>query len=80
MLNQITDEELIDMYCKRHMSGKEIAAVLGCTPAAVCYRMKASGIMARSPHDYPPTEKQIRAWKGHGRRKDRYKEKRNSEC
>lgn len=68
MLNQISDEELLDMYWTQRMSGKEIAAVLGCTPAAVCMRMKASGIKARSSHDYPPTEKQIEAWKENGHR------------
>lgn len=68
MLNQISDYELMDMYWTQHMSGKEIAAVLGCTPAAVCMRMKSSGIKARSPHDYPPTKKQIKAWKENGHR------------
>ena len=29
-------------------------------------RMKASGIKARSSHDYPPTETQITAWKRNG--------------
>ena len=48
MLNQISDYELVDMYWTQHMSGKEIAAVLGCTPAAVCMRMKASGNLEMS--------------------------------
>lgn len=57
MLNQISDYELMDMYWTQHMSGKEIAAVLGCTPAAVCMRMKSSGIKARSPHNHPNATK-----------------------
>lgn len=68
MLNHISDEQLRDMYFVRGMSGKEIAKVIGCTPAAVCMRMKESGMKARKPHDYPPTEKQIAAWRENGRR------------
>lgn len=95
MLNQISDYELMDMYWTQHMSGKEIAAVLGCTPAAVCMRMKSSGIKARSPHNYPPTKKQIKAWDDNQienlrlmtahdhmsmHMKERHKEKRASKC
>lgn len=68
MLNQISDYELMDMYWTQHMSGKEIACSAWSTPAAVCMRMKSSGIKARSPHDYPPTKKQIKAWKENGHR------------
>lgn len=68
MLNHISDDQLRDMYFGQGMSGKEIAAELGCTPAAVCLRMKASGIKARSHTDYPPTEKQKAAWVKNGKR------------
>lgn len=64
----ITDSELAAMYSDERLSGKEIAERLGCSPAAICLRMKAAGIRARSPHDYPPTEKQKAAWKRNGER------------
>ena len=66
MLNQITDEELRALYWDQGLSGRQIAKKLGCTPAAVCMRMKESGIKARTSHDYPPTEKQRMAWKVNG--------------
>ena len=59
----ITDNELAAMYLDEGLSGREIAERLGCSPAAICLRMKAAGIKARSMHDYPPTKKQIEAWK-----------------
>lgn len=62
MLNQITDDDLRDMYWTQNLSGKEIAKRLGCSPAAVCMRMKASGIMARKRWEYPATEKQRVTW------------------
>ena len=68
MLNHITDDELREMYCIKRMTGRDIAAVAGCSPAAVCMRMKASGIKARTAHDYPPTEKQKAAWRENGER------------
>lgn len=68
MLNQISDEELRHRYCDLGLSGREIAAQLGCSPSAVCLRMKSAGIKARSPHDYPPTARQIAAWKENGRK------------
>lgn len=74
MLNHITDEELREMYCIKRMTGRDIAAAIGCTPAAVCMRMKVSGIKARTSHDYPPTEKQRAAWRKNGTRLG------NSEC
>lgn len=63
MLNQITDDELYSLYWGKGMSGKEIAKMLGCTPAAVSLRMKASGIKARHASSYPPTAAQMEAWK-----------------
>ena len=68
MLNHISDETLREMYYGKGMSGKEIASELGCSKAAVCMRMKESGIKARSPHDYPPTQKQKKAWAENGRK------------
>lgn len=68
MLNHITDDQLREMYFDKGMSGKEIAAELGCSAAAVCMRMKKSGIKARSPHDYPPTQRQLDAWRLNGQR------------
>lgn len=62
MLNHITDDDLRDMYWTQNLSGKEIAKRLGCSPAAVCMRMKASGIMARKRWEYPATEKQRVTW------------------
>lgn len=66
MLNHITDDQLRDMYWNQHMSGREIAALLGCTPAAVSMRMKSAGIKARHASEYPPTEKQRAAWRENG--------------
>lgn len=66
MLNTITDEELRKMYWDEGKSGKEIATLLGCTPSAVCMRMKASNIPARLARDYPPTEKMKAAWVKNG--------------
>lgn len=71
MLNNITDSELAALYWDEGLSGKEIAHKLGCSPSAVCMRMKASGIKARTSHDYPPTEKQMAAWKRNGERLSR---------
>lgn len=68
MLNHVSDETLREMYYGKGMSGKEIAAELGCTNAAVSMRMKASGIKTRSPHDYPPTQKQKEVWAENGRK------------
>lgn len=68
MLNHISDDQLREMYFDKGMSGKEIAAELGCTAAAVSLRMKASGMKARSPHEYPATQKQKDAWTENGRR------------
>lgn len=68
MLNHITDDELVDLYWNKGLSGKEIANLLGCTPAAVSLRMKSSGIKTRRPSDYPPTEAQRKAWKENGER------------
>lgn len=68
MLNSITDEALRALYWEDGLSGKEIAKMLGCTPAAVSLRMKASGISTRRSTDYPPTERQKQAWKENGRK------------
>lgn len=68
MLNHITDEAIRSLYWDDGLSGKQIARKLGCTSAAVSMRMKASGIPTRSPHDYPPTEKQKTTWKANGKR------------
>lgn len=66
MLNHITDDELRKLYVHDGKSGKEIAAMFGVSPATVCARMKKAGIKARSPHDYPPTQKQRDAWHRNG--------------
>lgn len=68
MLNHITDETLRSMYWSEGLSGKQIAKKLGCTPSAVSMRMKAAGIPTRRPCDYPPTEKQKKAWETNGKR------------
>ena len=68
MLNSISDEELREMYIDRGMTGRQIAEIIGCSPSAVCLRMKESGIKARMSSDYPPTEKQIKSWRENGRR------------
>lgn len=62
----ITDNELAVMYLDEGLSGREIAERLGCSAAAICLRMKNAGIKARSMHDYPPTQKQIDAWRRNG--------------
>lgn len=72
MLNHISDERLRALYWDEGLSGKQIAQKLGCTPAAVSMRMKASGIKARSSHDYPPTETQKKAWRENGKRLSTY--------
>lgn len=66
MLNDITDAELEALYWDDGLSGKEIASRLGCSPAAICLRMKAAGIKARHSSAYPPSQKQIDAWKRNG--------------
>jgi len=66
MLNHITDEALRALYWDDGLSGKEIAQRLGCTPAAVSMRMKASNIPSRHASEYPPTDKQKSAWKTNG--------------
>lgn len=68
MLNNISDDQLIDMYWNQKMSGVEIAHKIGCSPAAVSMRMKSSGIKTRHATEYPPTDKQIQAWKENGRK------------
>lgn len=72
MLNHISDERLREMYWEAGLSGKQIAQQLGCSAAAVSMRMKESGIAARSPHDYPPTEKQKKALVENGRKLSSY--------
>ncbi len=68
MLNHISDEALRALYWEDGLSGKQIAERFGCTPAAVCMRMKKANIPARRPHDYPPSEKQKEAWAANGRK------------
>lgn len=67
-MNHVTDDQLRDMYWVQGLSGRDIAAILGCTPAAVCMRMKASGIKARKRSGYPATEKMLAAWVENGKR------------
>ena len=67
MLNHITDDELAALYWDKGLSGKEIASLLGCTPSAICLRMKASGIKTRHASSYPPTDAQREAWKRNGK-------------
>lgn len=63
MLKDISDEELRSMYWEQGLSGKQIAVIAGCSPSAVCLRMKKLGIPARISSDYPPTEAQLNARK-----------------
>jgi hypothetical protein len=72
MLNQITDEELRSLYWDKGLSGKAIANLLGCSPALVSMRMKASGIRTRHASSYPPTNTQIEAWKANGKKLSSY--------
>lgn len=67
MLNHITDGELRHLYWDMGLSGKEIASLLGCSPAAVSMRMKASGIKTRHASSYPPSELQREAWVKNGK-------------
>jgi hypothetical protein len=72
MLNHITDDELVALYWKDGLSGKEIAKLLGCSSAAVCMRMKASGIKARHASSYPPSDAQRDAWRENGKKLSSY--------
>ena len=67
MLNHISDDEIIALYWGKGLSGKEIANLLGCSPAAICMRMKESGINARHASFYPPSDAQREAWKRNGK-------------
>jgi len=67
MLNHITDDEIVDLYWGEGLSGKEIANLFGCTPAAISMRMKASGIKTRHASSYPPSDAQREAWKKNGK-------------
>ena len=68
MLNHITDEALRAFYWDDGFSGKDIAKMLGCSPAAVSMRMKAAGIKTKHASDYPPTDKQKEAWRANGKK------------
>lgn len=68
MLNYLTFDSLNQMYWGEHLSGKQIAARLGCTPAAISMKMKELGIPARHATEYPPTEKKRKAWIENGKR------------
>lgn len=68
MLNNITDEELYSLYWDDGLSGKDIAKMIGCTPAAVSMRMKSSGIKTRHASAYPPSNAQKKAWEVNGKR------------
>lgn len=72
MLNHISDEELSALYWDDGLSGKEIARLLGCSPSAVSMRMKSSGIKTRHASSYPPTSKQLEAWKRNGEKLSTY--------
>lgn len=72
MLNHISDDDLASLYWDKGMSGKEIARLLGCTPAAVSMRMKASGIKTRHASAYSPTFKQLEAWRKNGKKLSSY--------
>lgn len=63
----ISDEELKKLYWEDGLSGKEIATILGCSPAAVSMRMSKSGIKTRHASTYPPTEAQKEARKRQGK-------------
>lgn len=68
MLNHISDDELVALYWGEGLSGKDIANLLGCSPALICMRMKASGIKARHASSYPPSDAQREAWKKNGKK------------
>lgn len=68
MLNHIADEELSSLYWDNGLSGKDIAKMFNCSPAAVSMRMKASGIKTRHASAYPPTSAQKEAWKANGKK------------
>ena len=68
MLNNVSDEEIRNLYFGEGLTQSKIAERLGCSTAAVCMRMKSSGIKARKVSDYPTTEKQREAWRIIGRR------------
>lgn len=72
MLNHMTDKTLRSLYWEKGLSGKEIAKMCGCSPAAVSMRMKASGIETRHASSYPPTDTQKEAWKANGKRLSSY--------
>ena len=72
MLDHITDDELVALYWGEGLSGKDIASLLGCSPALVCMRMKASGIKTRHASSYPPTDAQKEAWKKNGKKLSSY--------
>lgn len=72
MLNHITDKDLVALYWDDGLSGKEIAALFGCTPSAVSQRMKASGIKTRHASSYPTTEAQKEAWIKNGKKLSSY--------
>jgi hypothetical protein len=62
----------MSLYWEMGMSGKEIARLLGCSPAAVSMRMKAAGIKTRHASAYPPSAKQTEAWKKNGKKLSSY--------
>lgn len=72
MLNQVSNEALSALYWDKGLSGKEIAKMLGCTPAAVSMRMKAAGIKTRHASSYPPTSAQKEAWTANGKKLSSY--------
>ena len=72
MLNRITDADLQHLYWDDGLSGKQIASLLDCTPAAVSMRMKASGIKTRHASSYPPSDAQKEAWAKNGKRLSSY--------
>ena len=57
---KFSDQQLHEMYFEKQMTYAQIAEKLECTPAAICYRMKKAGYLARKVGDYPPSEKSLK--------------------
>jgi hypothetical protein len=64
----LPDDVIKKLYCEDGMQMRNIADQVGCSAATICYRLKKMGVQARSPHDYPATEKQMVAWTENGKK------------
>lgn len=64
----VSDEKLKSLYFDNGLRMKEIAEMFNCSAAAVCMRFKQMGVQARSPHDYPTSDKVRATWVEIGKR------------